>query len=383
MQKKQKPQATDSFSDTKDAPLLWLLLRGELSPSMFSEQRFFHLRPVVEAVIYLQSKGETAPFTPQRVWKIARERYNAADVLQEKLKEVHAMVPDRPWLKVIQDRLTYEKLLDVVANQLATGAYDHAAIVNLLDKNTNSTELPVLKLRKPARTTDLVYPVKSGLTQVDRVIGGFGNELVIVAAGQKQGKTNCLINIAARQPKETIVIYVTIEDYGFEEINTLLQTVQPGLFQEKDNLYIADWTGYSPTIYDVEKLVKNHAEPGIPMLVIVDRAEKCVPMGKYQTDSNVYNEVFSTLRRIAKRYQCVVLVDSQLGSMGYDDLNRSGVLSSRFIYNDHTVRQSLMDLFIGLRRNEKSVTLFLEGRRQGKLPAIVDIPTNELGVYQV
>lgn len=367
------------FDTSKDTSLLYLLIRGELPPSAFTENRFIHLRPAVAAVVYLQQLGQQAPHLASRVWQVAKEKYNGPEALKDKLQEVHDFKPDWPVLKTIRERLLLERLSDMTSRQVASGDYNPGELIALLEKSAGASDIPLQRLRKPNQRGEEKYAVKFGIPRLDSIVGGINNELVIVAAPPKNGKSNFFLNVAARQPVQTNVLYVTVEDYGFEEINDLLHVVNPKLFTSKENFHVADLTGVSATIYDIEALVKNISD-GAPMLTIVDRAEKLYSSGK--DDRSVFQEIFGGLRRIAKRYQTAVLTDSQYNANGQEATGEDGPIYSRHLYGDHTLRQSLMDMFVGIRRDEGSVALYLEGRRQGRLPADVSIPTSVLGVYQ-
>ncbi len=372
----------------KDVSLLWLLLQGQLPPSLFSEGRFHHLIPAVQAVIYFSERGETAPYDGRRVWSVARERFNAQESLKESLQAATVLQPDRPLLRAVQERLLYEKTLDLVTKQLESGAYNPSAIVNLLEKHADADAIPIHKLALPSSDPQVRFICRTGIPHIDTVIGGVGKELIIVAAPPKNGKSNFFINMVARQPPAVDVLYITVQDYSREDLNRLINVAKPGLAKVKENLYIVDLTGYSATLNEVENVVKRTKTEGVPLLTVVDRAEKLRCLGKYDNETRMYDEIFTGLRRVASRYETVVFTDSQLGYIGQDILLRDGAISSRHIYGDHTQRQAIMDIFIGVRRNDllnpedHSVTLFMEGRRQGKLPASVTIPCNQLGVYQ-
>ena len=378
----------NSTNGNKDVSLLWLLLQGQLPPSMYSEARFHHLTPAVQSVLLLSERGESPPYDGRRVWSLAKERFNGADSLRESLQAATTLVPDRPLLKAVQERLLYEKTLDLVTRQLESGAYNPAAIVKLLEQHVDDDAIPIHRLALPSNDMQVRFICRTGIPHIDTVIGGVGKELIIIAAPPKNGKSNFFINLVARQPAAVDVLYITVQDYGREDLNRLINVARPGLATQKENLYIVDLTGYNATLNEVENVVKRIKSEGTPLLVVVDRAEKLRCLGKYDKESSMVDEIFSGLRRIASRYEAVVFTDSQLGFVGQDILLRDGAISSRHIYGDHTQRQSIMDIFIGVRRNDlinpddHSVTLFMEGRRQGKLPTSVTIPCNVLGVYQ-
>lgn len=370
----------DSFGQS-DIPLLWLLLHGKLPISVFTEQRFIYLLPLVETVIYLQEKGESPPYLASKVWQIASQRFNASDALKDKLKETHNYEADSSIVEAIRQRLLFEKVLDLVSTQLETGKYNTTQIVKLLEENKEINTKPVSRLQRPQREKEK-YFIQTCIGPIDKVLGGIKDELVIVSAPPKQGKTNLFINMTARQPLNTIVLYITVADYGFDEINQLVDVVNPGLFDEKENFYIADYTGTYTTLNEIDEAIKEVWVPDTPMVMVVDRAEKMKTLGgKNASDFEKFDEIFSGLRRLAKKYTVAVFTDSQYGAGGSERARETGEVSSMYMYGDHTIRQSIMDLYMGILRGDGETFITLEGRRQGRTPAQVRVRTNQLGVY--
>lgn len=359
------PAAAPIDFSSKDVLLLHMLLQGELPIQVFTEQRFLHLRPVVQAVAELLSRGESPPHNPKRVWDIASVQFNAPTSLEEKLKEARYVQPDPIIAQVLQKRLLWEKAGDIIAQQIGTGKYDQYAITQMFERTQTVNILPVRKLTRPAVEVE-TYRVSSHIRPLDRIIGGFNNELVIVAAPPKQGKSTFFFNLTSRQPLSVTVLYITIADYGYDDINKLMNSIHPGMFLQDPLFFIADLTAYDATLYDVEQKIKEckPQKDDAPYIVVVDRAEKLKPMGRGIEGPALSEEIFSGLRRFAKRYNATIFTDSQIGMDGIEQIQDTQQVSSYYMYGDRTIRQSYMDIFIGVLRDENEVTLFLEGRRQ-------------------
>ena len=232
----------------------------------------------------------------------------------------------------------------------------------------------------------------SGLPCIDQYIRGFGAELVIVSARPKTGKSNFLINICARQPASVRVLYITLADYGFDEITYLLHVVDPKLQKRMgDGFRIADLNAMSTTIHDVEKCILEAK----PTLTIIDRAELMEPVKVYDKTQKEQGLIFKEIRKLAKRHNTTIITDGQYSSAG-DEQSRNAMrskdgtgvpwMSSQYMSEDRTQRQAQMDLWMGLSRvpqadGTSDMFIFLEGRRQGLLPAVARTSTNQLGVY--
>lgn len=236
------------------------------------------------------------------------------------------------------------------------------------------------------KTAAEVYKVHTGIEAIDRLITGLGSELVIVSARPKSGKSTFLINLVCRQAIDTKVLYMTVADYGYDEICSIIQQINPATLGH-NNLFIVDFTRFAATVSDVEAAIKEVQ----PDLCIVDRAEKLSPIGgkkgARREERSEVGEIFDVLRTFAKKYDCPVVVDAQYSGTGEEFARKYGRMTSEFMSEDRTKRQAVMDLWIGLRRQPEGdgwkVQLFLEGRRQGsRLPASVEIHTNSVGRYE-
>jgi hypothetical protein len=193
-----------------------------------------------------------------------------------------------------------------------------------------------------------------------------------------------LLNVTARQPATVRTLYITVADYGQHAINYILNTIDPRTYQTKSkSLFIADMTGFDATVLDVETCLKKYR----PRLCIVDRAEKLKPLRTADTTRMGVGETFDVLRQYARKYQCAMITDAQYSSYGADLVRQGRGMSSEFMSEDRTQRQGVMDGWIGLERLHgqeglpaNGWRLWLEGRRPGKLPDTVIVPTTQYGV---
>lgn len=361
--------------------IAYLLARGEISPAICSDQRFMKILPIVNAVQHFYSAGEQPPFDITRIGKLAKRKFHANEEIEEILTAAELMKPDKTLLQAVQQGLLLDKMVEVVTRQKANGEWNPLAIEQLL-KYTSPTDDYMHDLSIPnQQMIDII--MRTTFPDVDKVIGGFGAELIIFSARPKNGKTTALLNLAARQPKDLRVLYVTVADYGAQEINYLLNMYNPQLLKTKTKgaFKICDYNMLRATVLDVERAIKQHE----PTLCIVDRAEKLKPLKAHSDRKrDDVGEIFDTLRNYAKRYNCAVVVDSQYSSAGAEHMRgKHPWMSSEFMAEDRTNRQGTFDLWVGVMRNaeEGSVTWFMEGRRPGALPDVFRLKTDATGRY--
>ena len=363
-----------------------LLLTGQLAVSAVAGSRFGDLIPVVKAVRHMLGKGELFPLSPERVWDVAGMKYNAPSAIKDVLYDT-LKVQDKVRLEVVQQRLTLESVAEVTSAMIQDGTYEPRKVLQLFDSSI--IDVTVRKVTKMARE-EMRMLCRTGLPEVDCIIGGLGAELCIVGARPKAGKSNFLLNVAARQPEAVTVLYVAVADYDYGDLCDLLNTIDPDVV-DRGNVHICDLTGRRATPIDVERAIKQTK----PKLTIIDRAEKMVVTSSREKENDqirLIGELFDEIRRYAKRYGTAIICDSQYGADDDEDeepkMDKQGrplklrrMTASR-LYGDKTMRAGTLDLFFGLRRTEGAVHLDIEGRRQGRLPASTRIEVDRLGVYQ-
>ena len=361
-------------------------MKGDLSPAHLADKRFIRLHPVVSAIVYLKEKGKEPPFNPVDVYKIAEKKFNANATTLGILEQVSELNVDSVVLDVVKEKLLMEKLFEDLSRQMSEGKFNPTQIEGYLDTAKQGATPYVYSLEKPTGPGMIEFITRSGIRALDNIIGGFGSELWIVSARVKTGKSHFLLNIAARQPQNIKVLYVTVADYGYHELNWILNTIDPKIHSIKQkSVRIADLTSFSASLFEVEKAIKAHE----PKLCIVDRAEKLRPSRNYGDQWRMgVGEIYETLRQYAKKYNCSMLVDAQYSSEGANYLRSNKGMSSEFMSEDKTQRQAVMDGWVGLQRimtdedghKANGWRLYLEGRRPGKLPDVVEVYTNPLGV---
>lgn len=356
--------------------IIRLLLAGKL-PMEAVEPNLFpsHLGAVLKAVSFAIQRGDSFPLKPGQVWKIAQVRFNAGTEVHEFLKDVDSLETTPAVLESVCHNLLLRKLSALTTEQLATGEVDFDRLRKLLNVTDSKTEY-IFNVHKPKQEVrDFI--LKTGIPALDRVIGGLNNELAIVAARPKHGKSNFFFNVIANNPNSRIV-YITIADYGYDEVCANLEDIDPAIC-ERDNLKIVDYTPFAATVNDVESAVADVR----PAMVIVDRSEKLTPLRRRKEQRLEFADITDALRRIAKKYLCPILTDAQLSDGGNEAL-RQGRPATGYnrMAEDRTQRAAILDLFFGLYRGKTSVWITVQGRRKG-LPQEVEIPTDTEGRYLI
>ncbi len=370
---------SDDYND-----YLHLLLRGDLPPAVFKDKRFIKIAPIVNAVEFIRGKGEEPPYQIDRVASIAEKKFNLTSQQQKLLDGFKQSKADKVVLEVVQQRLSMERLAEEATTQLASGTYNPLVIEQILD-SSKSTNVPYIQpVYKPTNHTLVEIITRSGIRPIDKLIGGFGAELIIVSARVKTGKTRFLLNVAARQPPTVKMLYITVADYGARELNHILHVIDPKTHVVKaKSLFIADMTSFTATLVDVESAIKKYE----PTLCIIDRAEKLAPIRMLDKKRQEVGEIFEVLRQFAKRYECTVITDAQYSSEGAERQRQKQGMTSEFMAEDRTNRQAVMDLWFGLERlpfesGKYGWKVYIEGRRDEVLPACVEVVTDHRGVVQ-
>lgn len=352
----------------------YLTLKGKLPLDAVDTTLFPpHVAVVYKAAAYCNERGESFPLSPKYVWQVAQQRYLAKDDTEKFLRAVQEYQPHGPLLDSIRDALILRKLVQQTTEQLAKGEYNLDKLRQMLTV-TSEHEQFVSRIAAPKQEKER-YLVRTGISPLDAIIGGFKAELAVVAARPKHGKSTFFFNIICNTPAVPTV-YVTIADYGKDDVQELLYTMDPTVV-ERDNLRIADFTSFSATLADVEGVIAEYR----PALVIVDRAEKLLPPRQRKESWLEKGAIAEALRRLAKRYTCPVLTDSQINAEGeHTAMRTKRRVDYTMMAGDHTERAAVMDLFFGLFRSERSVFVNIQGRRRG-LPQLIELQTDESGRY--
>ena len=363
-------------NDADSIELIYLLLHGQLPGQVLEGKAYTKLAPIVKSINFLKGKGESPPFINERVATIAHKKYNAGSAVLALMKEVTQYRPDKPVLETVQHRMLLQHIIELASKQATDGEYNPHQLLSVLNSSPSSQGIVKAVSNPKGPLVEII--AKTGIPKVDMIIGGIGAELCIVSARVKQGKSHFMMNICARQPKSTRVLYITVADYGYHEICWLLNSIKPNITEDKgDTLFIADLTSRSATLLDVESAIQEVE----PTLCIVDRAEKLMPLVKYKEkeERKIAGDIFLQLRQFAKRYNCAMIVDGQYSSAGAEYAREKQTMSSEYMSEDRTQRQAVMDLWIGLMRVDGGVQLFLEGRRPMKLPDTIFVATDNAG----
>lgn len=186
--------------------------------------------------------------------------------------------------------------------------------------------------------------------------------------------SNFMVNLVCLSPAKTF-LYVTVADYGYDDLCQVMADCVPSVVK-RTNVHIADFTSFGATVVDVETVIREVK----PDIVIVDRAEKLVPLVKAREPRWELAKIFETLRQYAKRYHVPVFVDAQQSDAGSEWTRKTDQVSPDSMAEDKTGRFAMLDLFIGLQRKAHVVKLHIVGRRKS-LPADVEVQTNAMGRY--
>lgn len=356
--------------------MFYLLAQGRLplsaiDPTLLSNS----LQSVYRAFEYMLSKPHTLPLSIDDVIGVAESRFHAKDMAKELLKLLSKYVPSAARVESVQQSMLLRKIADSVSVQLASGKYNLQEIGTL---TSHVTSFGASTLVKPVTSPSEVHKSEvnyiTGISAFDEVVGPVHDELVVVSARPKNGKSNFFVNLVCLSPKRSF-LYITVADYGYNDLCQVLYDCDPSVVKRK-NVHIADFTAFGATVVDVETVIRETK----PEIVIVDRAEELAPLTKAREKRWEVKAIFNTLRQIAKRYKVPVFTDSQQSKQGGAGAKEDGEVSPDNMAEDTTGRLAVLDLFIGLRRAGSSVRLNLYGRRKS-LPATITLRTDTMGRY--
>lgn len=355
--------------------IIALLALGKLPVMAVDSTILPHLVvPVYRAIEYLFGRGEHAPLKYSIIWKIAQAKYNATEEVREFLKAMESHELEPTVLDCVCQSLILKKISTLTLEQLATGQSDFDSLRKLLSVTTTVSSF--ISDITPPQKTSRTYKVKTGIPELDEVIGGVNDELVIVGARPKNGKSNFFFNMVHRN-SEKKVMYLSCADYDKEEAIENLNDIDPAICR-RNNVVLVDFTSFAATVMDVEGAVSSIR----PDIAIVDRSEKLMPLRRRKEQRLEFADICDSLRRIAKRYGCPVFTDSQLNDAEQERNQKAGrqAITYSRMAEDHTQRAAVLDLFFGLQRGKGTSWVNVQGRRKG-LPKEIEIHTDEMGRY--
>lgn len=362
------------MNDTLD--MFLLLSTGRLPLSAIDPTQLPNaLTAVYRAFEYVLSKPHTFPLVVSDVQRVAVSRFHAKSDAVELFTQLSAYAPSAATVESVQQSILLRKIVAEASDQIATGKYNLPAIGTFASHVTSFGVSSLVKqISAPAVESKDSARYITGIDVVDNVIGGVRDELVVVSARPKNGKSNFFVNLVCLSPRKRF-LYVTVADYGYNDLCQVLYDCVPAVVK-RSNIHIADFTSFGATVVDVETAIRETS----PDIIIVDRAEKLVPLVKAREPRWELAKIFETLRQYAKRYHVPMFVDAQQSDSGSEWTRRTDQVSPDSMAEDKTGRFAMLDLFIGLQRKAHAVKLHIVGRRKS-LPADVEVRTNEMGRY--
>jgi hypothetical protein len=356
--------------------MFYLLAQGRLPLSAVDPTVLPNsLTPVFRAFEYLLEKPHVFPLSVPDVLAVASSRFHAKDVAKALLARLQGYDPPAATIESVQQSILLRKITDSASRQLASGKYNLTEIGAL---SSHVVSMGVRSLVQPISAPSEMETSRvnyiTGIDSLDELVGGVHDELVVVSARPKNGKSNFFVNLVCLSPKRSF-LYVTVADYGYADLCQVLHDCEPSVVARK-NVHIADFTSFGATVLDVEAVIREIK----PEIVIVDRAEELAPLTKQRERRWEVKSIFMTLRQFAKKYQMPMFTDSQQSKAGGESARADGEVSPDHMAEDTTGRLAVLDLFVGLQRMTNRVVMTVHGRRKS-LPGRVEVRTNNMGRY--
>ena len=191
--------------------------------------------------------------------------------------------------------------------------------------------------------------IKTGWTKLDKTIGGLRRKtLSYIGARPSTGKTAFALNILQNQVKtDNKCVFFSLEmsvsqlferhvskalriDYGRINANNLTTEERDRIGSELISMGDKQQFYFIDDIYSIEGIASAISKLR-PQLVIVDFLQCVRTMQKFQTRRNEIDHLSQEFKRLAKHYDCHIIVLSQLSRAGQEmprmsDLKESGSL---------------------------------------------------------
>ncbi len=337
------------------------------------------LTPAYRAFEYALSRNHTFPLVVPDIAAIATTRFHAKEEAKSLFTELTTYKPGSSKIESVQQSILLRRIVSAASDQLISGKYDLPLLGTYASHVTSvGVQSLVQAVGAPKDIEASRVNYITGIDVLDNLLGGIHDELIVVSARPKNGKSNFFVNLVCLSPKKRF-LYITVSDYGYHDLCQVLYDCDPSSTARK-NIHIADFTAFGATVLDVESVVREVK----PDVVIVDRAEELSPLIKAREPRWEVKAIFKTMRQIAKKYKVPVFVDAQQSESGERYTEASGNVSPSQMAEDKTGRYATLDLFIGLQRlgsGGHKVRMSCTGRRKA-LPGTVEVTTNEMGRYE-
>lgn len=191
-------------------------------------------------------------------------------------------------LKEVGDELARKKLEKVYESYIGE------------DKVVSSLDIAEAMKKKPPVPT-----IKTGLSKLDEIIGGFTpKQLIVIAAPTKNGKTSFCIELTIRL-KDRKPLWVPFEEPAEELIQKFLdRNEDPPLFYTPEKI-----TG-NTTSWLEKKIIESKVKYGTG-IVFIDHLHFIVPFTSERQDLMI-GQTMRELKRIAKEWDVVIFIISHL-----------------------------------------------------------------------
>lgn len=270
---------------------------------------------------------------------------------QEKMIGIAQVILDNNPMKSSDEKMT--KLEEYVQTQLTDISADNSEIrkAGLLSDSAEEQAKLYLKIKN---NPELQKFIPSGFDCIDKTAGGFRPSEMICVTGRKgAGKSVCLLNMAhaAWKNKYNVLLFtleVPKEDYERRfaacaaNINSnnlkrgqleeweekRFRDYLKGLKQKKSpdgndtgELFIVDVPSKCSPAFIESTLVKEQQRLGIKFdVIVVDYLGIMIPNVELKERRLNMGQIALDLKRIARKYNCVMITAAQMNRRGQDDL---------------------------------------------------------------
>ena len=270
---------------------------------------------------------------------------------QDKVINIAQTILDNNPMKSSEEKM--KKLEDYIQTQLTDISADNSEIrkSGLLSESAEEQAKLYLKIKN---NPELQMFIPSGFDCIDKTSGGFRPSEMICVTGRKgAGKSVCLLNMAyAAWKSEYNVLLFTLEvpkeDYerrfaacaaNISSNNLKLGTLEEweekrfkdylkGLKNKKSpdgkntgELFIVDVPSKCSPAFIESTLVKEQQRLGIKFdVVVVDYLGIMIPNVELKERRLNMGQIALDLKRLARKYNCVVLTAAQMNRRGQDDI---------------------------------------------------------------
>ena len=309
----------------------------------------------------------TTIFNPA-LTRAAKEKFSE---LVEDIKEVQEPSKEiaKDIMRILSDRDLAQRIA-VEATEIFNGKQaNFAEITSMIDKhkiNISEDKNPAVtnNIDEVMKLLDVTTRWKFNIPVLKENVGGIGGgNLMIAFARPETGKTAFWVSLCAG-PEGFCSQGAKVHAFINEEpaIRTQIRAIScyTGMNREeiiadkklaqqywgdiKDNIFMFDTVDWS--IEDIDA----HCEKNKPDIIVIDQLDKINVSGTYARTDEKLRQIYTSVREIAKRRNCVVIAISQASA---DAHNRNSISFDQ-MENSKTGKAAEADLIIGIGRNANS-----------------------------